>query len=335
MPSHLVTQHYAVHTRRIEALFAGRKLEPPVFLCGISRWIGHEEHLIDASGIPDLVYSAVDALCSQRDRVTRDHVFRPLVVEHWGYGTHFVDAVFGAAVSVQADGNSWSKELSSDVGTLCVPDITQSPEVQRMAAVTDALVQAVAPAGDIFLTLPVLSCPLNIAVNLYGERFLLALLEAPALAERDLQVIADTIIALHRLFRARIPASMARVSVAACRFMPEGYGLIDGCTTQLVSPSVYRNLIAPQDNRILADYPHGGMMHLCGASEHHIPALRAMPALRAVQLNDRATEAFEAYYTGLRDDQLIYVCPTPSMPVERILQISNGGHRVVLAVNDA
>ncbi len=329
-----IAQHYAHHTERLAGLFHGESPDEPVQLCGISRWIGPEEHQVSVSDIPALVRSVVEDLWAQREHVTRDHVFRPLIIEHWGYGTHFVDAVFGAPVTVQADGNSWSKELPSDVGTLRVPDITQSAEVQRMVAVTDALVQAVETAGDTFITLPVLSSPLNVAVNLYGERFLIALLEAPDAAEHDLAVITDTIIALHRLYRVHIPPAVARVSVAACRFMPEGYGLIDGCTTQLVSPAVYDRSIAPQDNRILADYPHGGMMHLCGASEQHIPALRSMPALRAVQLNDRATDAFEAYYWGLRNDQVLYVCPTHAMPVERILRISQGGRRVVLAAED-
>jgi hypothetical protein len=54
-----------------------------------------------------------------------------------------------------------------------------------------------------------------------------------------------------------------------------------------------------------------------------------MAELRAVQVNDRATEDLERYFQGLRPDQYLYVGPTESMPVARILEIT-GGERVVL-----
>jgi len=107
------------------------------------------------------------------------------------------------------------------------------------------------------------------------------------------------------------------------------YGIIDGCTTQLVSPDTYRRFFMERDNRILSLYPHGGMIHLCGAAEQHIPAFRAMPALKAVQLNDRAAEAFEQYYEGLRDDQVIYFNTLPDRGAEEILHYT-GGRRVVI-----
>ena len=76
-------------------------------------------------------------------------------------------------------------------------------------------------------------------------------------------------------------------------------------------------------------HPHGGMIHLCGACAQHIPAWRKMPALRAVQLNDRAVEDLPAYFKELRQDQILYVTPDSDWPVERILQVT-GGRRTVL-----
>lgn len=43
-----------------------------------------------------------------------------------------------------------------------------------------------------------------------------------------------------------------------------------------------------------------------------------------MQLNDRAADDFEAYRAGLREDQIIYITPTPNMTVERILAIADG-----------
>jgi len=179
----------------------------------------------------------------------------------------------------------------------------------------------------------VLSCTLNIAINLYGERFLMALLSDPEAAEHDARVITDTIISLHRLFRSRIPSELAVLGAASIRFMPPGGGLIDGCATQLLSAATYRKLIAPYDNRLMDIYPTGCLMHLCGASEQHIPTFREMPKLKAVQLNDRATEAFEQYYAGLREDQILYVIPTANVSIESVLRVSNGGKRIVIVAD--
>ena len=71
------------------------------------------------------------------------------------------------------------------------------------------------------------------------------------------------------------------------------------------------------------------MIHLCGSHGQHIPAWREMPAVRAIQLNDRAADELELYYRGLREDQVIYVNPTSYMTVERIMAITRG-HRVVI-----
>ena len=51
--------------------------------------------------------------------------------------------------------------------------------------------------------------------------------------------------------------------------------------------------------------------------------------MRAFQLNDRAAEDLEYYFSELRDDQILYVNPFDGMPVGRIMDIT-GGHRVVI-----
>jgi hypothetical protein len=54
-----------------------------------------------------------------------------------------------------------------------------------------------------------------------------------------------------------------------------------------------------------------------------------MPRLRGVEITDAAADDFEHYFHGLREDQVIYISPTKSMPAERILAIS-GGRWIVL-----
>ena len=73
------------------------------------------------------------------------------------------------------------------------------------------------------------------------------------------------------------------------------------------------------------------MIHLCGAHTQHLPTWRAMPQLRAVQLNDRAAEDFPHYFTQLRADQMLYLNPTPTMTAARALDISDGRRLVLVA----
>jgi hypothetical protein len=74
------------------------------------------------------------------------------------------------------------------------------------------------------------------------------------------------------------------------------------------------------------------MIHLCGDHDQHIPTWQAMQSLRAVQMNDRATEDLPYYFNQLRPDQILYVNPCEQMPVEKILSIT-GGQRLVLAAD--
>ncbi len=84
-----------------------------------------------------------------------------------------------------------------------------------------------------------------------------------------------------------------------------------------------------RDGELLALYPEGGMIYLCGSHARFAPIWRAMPSVRSLQLNDRAAEDLAAYFEGLREDQVLYVMPTARMTVEEILRIT-GGQRLVL-----
>ena len=161
---------------------------------------------------------------------------------------------------------------------------------------------------------------LNVAVNLYGEDFLVALTR-PDAARHDLAVINRLLCDLHQWYRAHLPVAQLQAVVAAGRCQPPGHGQLCGCTTHLLSAEVYREFIAPLDDALLSVYPHGGMIHLCGVHTQHLPVWREMASLRAVQLNDRAAEDLEAYFRGLREDQVIYLNPTPTMTVARALAI--------------
>jgi hypothetical protein len=94
---------------------------------------------------------------------------------------------------------------------------------------------------------------------------------------------------------------------------------------------MYREFVAPLDDKLLSTYPNGGMIHLCGEHTQHIPVWREMESVRAIQVNDRASEDLDIYFNELRDDQIIYLNTTPNMTVERAMEITGGRRLVIVA----
>ena len=315
------------HLLRLEALYAGERLEQPFFLSSIGGSSTCTPDNDAAAWVSEALASLARVVASSCDL----RVFRPLVIEYWYYGVHFVDAVLGATViptTQEGAGGWWTTCLSSPVGSLEPPNLNNNLPWQLAQTLALAMRDCGAPLP--FFAPQVLSSPLNIAINLYGEEFLIALALEPDAARHDLRIITDTIKSLTHWFQQTLPPLQFQSVWASGRCQPRGFGQLCGCSTQLLSATQYHEFIAPLDAEVLACYPRGGMMHLCGTHTQHLPTWRDMPGLRAVQLNDRAAEDFSTYFAQLRDDQIIYLLPTDGMTVERALEISAGRRLVLL-----
>ena len=244
------------------------------------------------------------------------------------HGVHFVDGIFGARVFLHDFSAEWQVQpLTIQVGTLQRPDIEYDGSwllVKRVAA----LFLEPDPPNVIF-ELPTLSSALNIALNLYGQEILIAMMEDPVAAHHDMRVINEVIMELHAWFRDHIPLDRLQPIVSAGRFQPKGRGQICGCSTQLLSNELYEEFAAPLDRAVLSAYPGPGMIHLCGSHTHHIGSWAGMRQLQAVQLNDRAATDLEAYFSGLRNDQVLYVNYFEGMTAGDAIEIT-AGRRLVL-----
>jgi len=310
---------------RLGRLFEGTdESEPVVWLNGFVGYSADQSLMF--SDPERWVIDCLEVLAENVEKAADTEKFVPLCLQDFVFGVHFIDSIFGCNVYFEYD--QWYNDpLPGEVGTLVPPDIDNSEAWLLTRRMIDAFVDA-----DVKLPifgLPTVASTLNVAVNLYGEEILVAMLNEPLKAEHDLRVINDVLIELHKRMIPLLPAYQTQPVVPAGRTQPPGFGQICGCTTQLVSPSVYRDLIAPLDEELLGVYPHGGMIHLCGAHEHHIPVFREMKNLRSVQLNDRAAEGLEDYFKGLRQDQIIYLRPFENMTAERAIEIT-GGKRLVI-----
>ena len=311
------------HFSRLEALYAGESLDRVFVLCGTRGQSSADLYMEPKRWLDE----ALDSLAAQSEKAMDPVTFRPLVLESDPYGVHFVDRIFGSSVYRVGD-RWWADRLKVPIGELQPPDLDRNDTWQLARGLAEAFV-ARGLTVPVF-GLPTLSSALNIGVNLYGEEFVVSMLTQPKAARHDLRVINNLICNLHRWHLANIPPAQLQPIVAAGRSQPRGFGQLCGCTSHLLPLDIYAEFIAPLDDELLSVYPNGGMIHLCGAHTQHIPVWRNMKSLRAIQINDRASEDLETYFNELRDDQIIYLNPTPSMTVERAMQIT-GGRRIVLA----
>ena len=272
------------------------------------------------------VIEGLENLAEQAERAKNADIFTPLCIQNDVFGVHYIDSIFGCRVFFE-HGQWYNDCLDCEVGELSPPDIDKSEAWQLTRRITEAFVSA-----DVKLPvygLPTIASTLNVAVNIYGERILMAMLSEPEAAAHDLKIINDTLIDLHRRMAAILPPEQLQPVIPDGRTQPHGFGQICGCTTQLISANCYKNMIAPLDSKLLGVYREGGMIHLCGVHEQHIPIFRDMKNLRSVQLNDRASEGLAEYYNELRSDQIIYLYPCDNMPIEKAVEIT-GGNRLVL-----
>jgi hypothetical protein len=308
--------------KRLEALYNGQPGARPVFLYGIMKYSedagsGWEQWLDES--LDELAESAASSLSAE--------VFHPLIINYNPRGVHFVDHLLGADVFQMDDGSWQARVLEQPVGQLQIPRLEELPAWHTMQAFTRAFVER--QVRGVIFALPTIASALNVALNLYGQEILAAMYEQPKAARRDLEAINDFLCSIHHWYLKNVPLEQMQCIIPDGRCQPVGYGQLCGCSTQLVSPKLYREFIAPLDANLLSVYPHGGMIHLCGAHAQHISAWREMESLRAVQVNDRAAEDLALYFTQLREDQILYVNPCAGMPSARVLEIT-GGNRLVL-----
>lgn len=275
----------------------------------------------------DWVIECLEEMYTQRAK-SQDG-FTPVCISYPAYGVHYVDKILGGNVYLHA--GQWHTDyLKAPIGSLEMPDL----DTNELWQCTKRAVQTFLEA-DVKLPLqatPVFASALNILINLYGQEALIAMYEDEDAVRHDLEVINEVIRKMHRWFIRTVPKAQLQACAPWSRAQPQGYGQICGCSMQLLGTDLYREFIADLDDAVLGEYENGGMVHLCGAHTQHLETFRNMKNLRALQLNDRAVEELALYLEGIRDDQVLYVTPCPTMSLEKILDVSKG-KRIVLAAN--
>ncbi|MBS6645827.1 MAG: hypothetical protein KH366_19810 [Clostridiaceae bacterium] len=266
------------------------------------------------------VESCLEDLARQYEKMREQSLYRPLILMGKPYSVHFTDQIFGAEVIFNETSGEWyNKTINSRVGELKVADLVMNETWVLAKRIAKAFKESGVKAP--YFSMPTISGPLNILINLYGSGVLMDMLLEPEAVSHDLEVITQAQEAMHSWYSQQIEEGQLQCTTAVIRLQPPGYSQLCGCSTQLISPELYDKLIRPYDERILKAHGKGGMIHLCGSHLQHLETFKGMKCLRALQLNDQAADDLEKYAEVLRNDQVLYVRPTGKMSPERIKEL--------------
>lgn len=311
---------------KMENVYNG-KIEDPVVCIGGFAGTCTAEHLI-LTDPERWVVECLEDIASHIEKTENQYCFVPACVECDIYTTHFSDTIFGATVHWNPVSNQWYNDyLEIEPSELKFPDMEKSEtwNIAKRAALAFIKNDVALPLFD----LPIIGSALNQFVNLWSEKALLEMAVDEEGAGKILKIINNTLIYMHKWYLSVFPKKQLHYVYSTSRAQPPGFGQIDGCTTQLISADMYRNLVMPLDEELLSTYPRGGMMHICGHHLQHLESFRAMPHLRAFEMPSPAGDDFEAYFNGLRGDQVIYFSANKTVSREDALRISKG-KRIIL-----
>jgi len=182
------------------------------------------------------------------------------------YGNYFMPALFGCEMVFPPDQAPGFRALEGDfehMRRLEIPDFDTNPVIRKAFADAEVLKNRYgACSGSICM-----GSPLNVAVNIYGELFIMACALEPETAQHVLRVIAETCFKLHREVCARI---------APADFPTENFGWGYGnCPAVMFSPKTYREVILPVDMWVRSQVTTFGLHH-CGVFDDYIDVYKEL-----------------------------------------------------------
>jgi len=294
--------------------YRGEQIRPELLIVDRDRdaWLEHQLQAVKTN-----VEDALDSAS----------LFYPIIEMFSLYGTHYMDVLFGAEVKWH-EGQFWSVPVDYAIAEIRPPDFQGIPLVRETVELARWIKEKT--NGQFLISMPDVGCPLNIAINIFGDRFLMEMALNPESARRALMVIADATRRVYELLIDAVGQATLRCHNAYYVYTPYDYAGLSICATQLVSAEHFRELVAGADDASVPPVYQGMIQHLCGHSTQHIQELARRTMVKGLQLNDAAADDYKVYFEGLRQDQVVYVIPTERMPLDRLMSISGGVRTVIL-----
>ena len=172
-------------------------------------------------------------------------LFYPIIEMFSLYGTHYMDVLFGAEVRWH-EGQFWSEPVDYAVADIAAPVLNGSPLVRESVELAMWIKEKT--DGRFLIAMPDVGCPLNIAINIFGEAFLLEMALDPNSARRALLLIGEATRRVCGLLIEAVGQETLRCHNAYYVYTPQDVAGLSICASQLVSPQHVRELIADADD---------------------------------------------------------------------------------------
>lgn len=223
------------------------------------------------------------------------------------FGTVLIASMFGAPVEQLENNPPWIRheagaEISLDQVLDRDPlDFSQGwcpRALQTMEAYRAILASWPELRSSIGIVLPDLQGPMDNLELVRGSGLFLELATEPDKVDAALKAVATAQIGfarrLHDIVQDGPPGYAHQHAV-----MIKGNILIRADSAIMVSPEMYRQRLAPHDERVLSELGGGGI-HCCGCIRHLVEAFLELPSLRSLDLGQSELNDVDAIYQQAR-----------------------------------
>lgn len=241
----------------------------------------------------------------------------PTIRPNWG--TVLVASVLGGAAEQLGDDTPWIRRgsgagISLEAIAEADPDLPRSGWVPRILETYAAYRELLEPypevAAGLQITIPDLQGPLDTVEQLLGAELFTEMVDRPELVRAALLRTAELQVACARLFR---PYATERAAGFTHQhgFLVAGGILVRDDSAVMLSPEMYRDLVAPADEAVLSAAGGGGI-HSCGRVEHAVPEMLALASVRCIDFGQSWMNDVDRLYPSAREKGIPFLRIRPS-----------------------
>jgi hypothetical protein len=219
------------------------------------------------------------------------------------FGTVLVASMFGATVEQTDDNPPWimhqaghGLEQIADTDPLDFSRGWISRATQTMQVYHAVLGEFPELKANIRIVLPDLQGPFDNLELIRGSDVLLELATTPEAVDRAMNTLATAQIGLAKHFRQWTTEPEDGYSHQHA-VMLRGNILLRNDSSVMIAPAMYREQIAPHDERVLREMAGGGI-HCCGAVGHLVNEWLRLPSLRSLDLGQPELNDLDAIYAA-------------------------------------
>lgn len=230
------------------------------------------------------------------------------------WGTVLVASVLGGFAQQSDDNTPWIRRNDARPITLeqiadADPEVASTGWVPRVLETYEAYGQLLSLypelASALWLTLPDLQGPLDTVEQLLGADLFIDMMERPELCQKAFTRAAEIQLACARLFAPYVQDGPSGY-IHQHGFLVRGGVLIRCDSAVMISSSLYRDLVAPADELVLAGLGGGGV-HSCGKIDHAAPAILELPSIRSFDFGQSFMNDVDSLYSLARQRSIPFL----------------------------